>query len=96
MDWRDWMLVLVAIFMPPVTVGVKRGAWSRPFLASMALYVVGFLPCLVHALYVVYQSSYDIELKPLRAGIAGEAGYDATGMRAGGVRRDPESVHRDL
>ncbi|AGO10789.1 AaceriAFR726Wp [[Ashbya] aceris (nom. inval.)] len=95
MDWRDWMLVLVAIFMPPVTVGVKRGAWSKPFLASVVLYVVGFLPCLVHALYVVYQSSYDIELKPLRAG-TGEAGYDATGVRARGLVRDPESVQRDL
>lgn len=53
MELRDWILVLVAIFVPPVAVWFKRGFFSRDLLINVLLFLFGFFPGLIHALYVI-------------------------------------------
>ncbi|ODV66202.1 hypothetical protein HYPBUDRAFT_153664 [Hyphopichia burtonii NRRL Y-1933] len=61
MHARDWFLVLLAIFIPPIPVAVKRGL-SIDLAINIALCILGFLPGLIHACYVIslfpYQEGY--------------------------------------
>ncbi|AMD19487.1 HCL664Cp [Eremothecium sinecaudum] len=53
MNRQHLILVVVAIFFPPLAAGMKQGFLSRCFLTSMILYVVGFLPSLLYTLYSI-------------------------------------------
>lgn len=61
MHARDWFLVFIAIFLPPVAVGLKRGFFSKDLLINVLLFLLGFIPGLIHALYVVSQHPYEEE-----------------------------------
>lgn len=52
MHARDWFLVLIAIFLPPLPVFLKRG-FSMDFFINICLCLLGFLPGLIHALYII-------------------------------------------
>lgn len=61
MHARDWFLVLIAIFIPPIPVAVKRGL-SADLAINIALSILGFLPGLLHSLYIIslypYRENY--------------------------------------
>lgn len=63
MHARDWFLVLLAIFLPPIPVAVKRGL-SMDLVLNICLCLLGFLPGLIHACYI-------ISIYPYKEGIAG-------------------------
>ena len=52
MEFSDWLLVFVAVFVPPVAVLLKRGL-SRDLLYNILLAMFGFFPGLIHALYII-------------------------------------------
>lgn len=53
MHAHDWFLVFIAIFVPPVAVGLKRGLFSKDLLINILLFLLGFFPGLIHALYII-------------------------------------------
>lgn len=61
MHARDWLLVLIAIFLPPVPVAIKRGI-SMDLAINICLCILGFLPGLIHACYIIsvypYRENY--------------------------------------
>lgn len=61
MHAKDWLLVLVAFFIPPIPVAVKRGL-SADLVINIALSLLGFLPGLLHSLYIIslypYRETY--------------------------------------
>lgn len=59
MHAHDWFLVFVAIFIPPVAVWLKRGFFTRDFLINVLLFIFGFFPGLIHALYVISCHPYE-------------------------------------
>lgn len=58
MHARDWFLVLVSIFAPPIAVWLKRGFFTKDLLINVLLCLLGFIPGLIHALYVISQHPY--------------------------------------
>lgn len=49
----DFFLAFLAIFFPPVSVWVKRGICSADSLINIALCILGYLPGLLHAWYII-------------------------------------------
>ncbi|ODQ80292.1 hypothetical protein BABINDRAFT_35951 [Babjeviella inositovora NRRL Y-12698] len=58
MHARDWFLAVIAFFLPPVAVFVKRGFFSADFLINIVLLLLGFVPGLIHAWYIIAQYPY--------------------------------------
>ncbi|SMN21391.1 similar to Saccharomyces cerevisiae YDR525W-A SNA2 Protein of unknown function, has similarity to Pmp3p, which is involved in cation transport [Maudiozyma saulgeensis] len=53
MEFWDWILVFIAVFVPPVAVLLKRGFKSKDFWINVLLAIFGFFPGLIHALYII-------------------------------------------
>lgn len=53
----DVLLLLLAVFVPPVSVLIRRGFFSRDFLLNVLLFVFFFFPAIIHAAYVIYETS---------------------------------------
>ncbi|ODV81660.1 uncharacterized protein CANTADRAFT_87630 [Suhomyces tanzawaensis NRRL Y-17324] len=53
MQARDWFLVLIGFFLPPVPVLIKRGFFSADFWINILLCVLGFIPGLIHSYYII-------------------------------------------
>ncbi|CCE66202.1 hypothetical protein TPHA_0P00440 [Tetrapisispora phaffii CBS 4417] len=68
MHARDWFLVFVAVFLPPVAVWFKKGFFSKELLVNVLLLCLGFFPGLVHALWVISKNPYS---EPLASDDAG-------------------------
>ncbi|ODV74324.1 YqaE/Pmp3 family membrane protein [Cyberlindnera jadinii NRRL Y-1542] len=58
MHAKDWFLVFISFFLPPVAVFIKRGI-SVDFWINILLFLLGFFPGLVHALYIISQYPED-------------------------------------
>lgn len=54
----DWFLVVVSIFVPPITVWLKRGFFTKDFLINVLLLLFGFIPSLIHSLYIISKYPY--------------------------------------
>lgn len=52
---NDLVLIIVSILLPPLAVALKRGIGGT-FLFSILLTVLGYIPGLVHAIWVVARS----------------------------------------
>lgn len=52
---RSLILVLLAIFLPPVAVLLKAGIGLQ-FLLSILLTLLGYIPGLIHALWIVLKT----------------------------------------
>ncbi|ODQ59456.1 hypothetical protein WICANDRAFT_63947 [Wickerhamomyces anomalus NRRL Y-366-8] len=59
MHAKDWFLVVIAILLPPVPVFIKRGFFSADFWINILLLILGFIPGLLHALYIISQYPYE-------------------------------------
>lgn len=51
-DTNTLLLIIIAIFLPPLAVGLKAGIGGTFFL-SLILTVIFFIPGMIHAIYVV-------------------------------------------
>lgn len=52
MHAKDWFAVVLAIIFPPLPVFMKRG-FSADLLINVLLSVLGFIPGLLHAFYII-------------------------------------------
>lgn len=53
--YKELILVIVSVFVPPLAVWLKRGL-GRDVVVNVVLFVLGFFPALLHALWVVAKS----------------------------------------
>lgn len=53
----DAILCVIALILPPLPVAIKRGLCSCDFLLNVLLCLIGVLPGLVHAWYIVLKYS---------------------------------------
>lgn len=51
-DTNTLLLIIIAILLPPLAVGLKRGIGGA-LLLNIVLTIIFYLPGLLHALYVV-------------------------------------------
>ncbi|ODV96866.1 hypothetical protein PACTADRAFT_29525, partial [Pachysolen tannophilus NRRL Y-2460] len=49
----DCVLVVVAIFFPPLPVWLKRGLCSADSLINILLCILGYIPGLIHSWYII-------------------------------------------
>ncbi|KAI8322473.1 UPF0057-domain-containing protein [Martensiomyces pterosporus] len=54
----DILLLILAVFFPPLTAFFKRG-FGSDLLINIALTILGFLPGLLHAWYLVFEHPYE-------------------------------------
>jgi len=50
----DFLLSVLAIIFPPIPVWIKRGLCSADSLINLALCLLGFVPGLIHAWYIIF------------------------------------------
>lgn len=56
----DFFLAFLAILFPPLSVWIKRGICSADSLINIALCMLGFLPGLLHAWYIIAKYPEDL------------------------------------
>ncbi|KAJ1944662.1 hypothetical protein FBU59_002538 [Linderina macrospora] len=54
----DILLLILALFFPPLTAFFKRG-FGTDLLINLLLTILGFLPGLLHAWYLVFEHPYE-------------------------------------
>lgn len=54
---EDLLLIILSVFVPPVVVIIRKGFFSRDFLLNLLLFLIFFFPAIIHAFYVVYETS---------------------------------------
>lgn len=54
---EDLLLIVLSVFVPPVVVIIRKGFFSRDFLLNLLLFLIFFFPAIIHAFYVVYETS---------------------------------------
>ncbi|KAH7115994.1 hypothetical protein B0J11DRAFT_538924 [Dendryphion nanum] len=70
----DCFLMLLSVLFPPIGVWVKRGVCSADSLINIALSVLGFLPGLLHAWYIILKYPEPYEYQGPRDGERGGDG----------------------
>lgn len=53
----DLTLIVLSVFLPPIAVIIRKGFFSRDFLLNLLLFLIFFFPAIVHAFYVIYETS---------------------------------------
>jgi len=53
---KDIGIIIVAIFLPPLAVFIKRNACDLDVLINILLTILGWIPGIIHALYVVFKT----------------------------------------
>ncbi|RVX70695.1 hypothetical protein B0A52_05345 [Exophiala mesophila] len=67
MSCGDLFLGILAILFPPIAVWIKRGLCSADSLINILLLVLGYVPGLIHAWYIIArypERDYDYEVIP--------------------------------
>ena len=55
----DLLLIILAVFIPPVPVIIRKGFCSKDSLLNLLLFMILFFPATIHSFYVVYESSQE-------------------------------------
>lgn len=53
----DLVLIALSVFVPPIAVIIRKGFFSRDFLLNLLLFLIFFFPAIIHAFYVIYETS---------------------------------------
>lgn len=53
----DLLLMVLAVFIPPLAVWRRKGVFDRDTLLNLLLFLLLFFPAIIHACYVVYETS---------------------------------------
>ncbi|CCC72073.1 hypothetical protein NCAS_0J00940 [Naumovozyma castellii] len=54
---KDVLLGVLSVFIPPIPVIMRKGFFSRDCLLNLLLFILFFFPAIIHALYVIYETS---------------------------------------
>jgi len=62
----DIFLALIAVIFPPIAVWIKRGVFSVDSLINILLLILGYIPGILHAWYIIarYPDDPDYDLIP--------------------------------
>lgn len=52
----DCLLIILAVFFPPLPVCIKKGLCSCDFLINVCLCLLGWVPGMIHAWYIILQN----------------------------------------
>lgn len=53
----DLFLVILSVFLPPIPVWIRKGFFSKASLLNCILFLLFFFPAILHALYVIHETS---------------------------------------
>lgn len=56
---NDVSLVFISIFVPPLAVWLRKGFYNKDTGISLFLFIIGFFPSLIHALYIISFNYYE-------------------------------------
>ncbi|EDO19011.1 hypothetical protein Kpol_2002p82 [Vanderwaltozyma polyspora DSM 70294] len=56
-DKHDLVLLIIAVFLPPVAVWKRRGFFSKDSLLNVLLFLLFFFPAVIHAMFVIHETS---------------------------------------
>lgn len=59
----DLLLIILAVFIPPVPVIIRKGFCNKDTLLNFLLFLILFFPATIHSFYVVYETSKERELE---------------------------------
>lgn len=59
MHAKDWFLVFIGLFLPPLPVFVKRGYDNADFWINILLFILGYFPGLIHSYYIILCYPYE-------------------------------------
>lgn len=67
----DIILLILSLFVPPICVWKRKGFFSRDFLLNLLLFVFFYVPAIIHADYVIYETSEEriSDYESLAAGV---------------------------
>ena len=54
---NDTLLIFLSIFLPPLSIYLRQGFWSKDFLINFLLTLFLGIPGFIHAVYVIYTTS---------------------------------------
>ncbi|KAF0278170.1 hypothetical protein FOG50_00972 [Hanseniaspora uvarum] len=54
---NDTFLIFLSIFLPPLSIYLRQGFWSKDFLINFLLTLFLGIPGFIHAVYVIYTTS---------------------------------------
>ncbi|GMG19823.1 unnamed protein product [Ambrosiozyma monospora] len=52
----DFILTIIAFFLPPLPVAIKKGLCSCDFIINILLCMLGYVPGLIHAWYIILKN----------------------------------------
>lgn len=52
------LLIVLAILVPPVPVIYLQGFYSKDFLLNVLLLMLGYVPAVIHAIYLIFHSAH--------------------------------------
>ncbi|KAI0014447.1 hypothetical protein F4779DRAFT_612737 [Xylariaceae sp. FL0662B] len=87
----DLFLGFLAILFPPLPVWVKTGLCSADSIINILLCMLGYIPGLLHAWYIIakFPETFEYESVPSEAGAGGRVTYVFVQPRAGQQGRPP-------
>jgi len=90
----DCFLAFLAVLFPPLPVWVKRGICSADSIINIALCILGYVPGLLHAWYIIaaYPDPFDDTYSPLAHGSRSEHIHYYS--RVAPAQHPPHSCHR--
>ncbi|GMM57604.1 Sna3 protein [Maudiozyma humilis] len=87
----DLLLVILAVFVPPVPVIIRRGLCNKDTLLNLLLFMVLFFPATIHSFYVIYETSKERDGERER----GSTQEDRVPLTNGDFSRDLEAGRAD-
>lgn len=54
---NDTLLIVLSCFIPPLSIYLRQGLWSKDFIINLLLTFLFGIPGFIHAVYVIYTSS---------------------------------------
>ncbi|CAL5870534.1 uncharacterized protein PFLUO_LOCUS4773 [Penicillium psychrofluorescens] len=89
----DCFLAILAIFFPPIAVWVKRGICTADSIINIALCLLGYIPGLIHAFYIIFkypEGDYDdAAYEPIPGGASQRRDLENGGVTYYYVPRQP-------
>ncbi|QLG71716.1 hypothetical protein HG535_0C00650 [Zygotorulaspora mrakii] len=56
---NDILLLILSLFVPPICVWKRKGFFTRDFLLNLLLFLMFYVPAIIHADYVIYETSVE-------------------------------------
>lgn len=98
---NDTLLIVLSCFIPPLSIYLRQGLWSKDFVINVLLTFLFGIPGFIHAVYVIYTSSslrqhshHEVQSSRLEEGISADEppNYDSNGHSVPLLNNDIQGV----